>query len=307
MSVISFSVTEDFQQAKDLWNTLSPHESLYDEWEFRSLFYDSSKSSLRFIVAQNNEGKPVALLPLQQSTIQGKLTLEFFGGQFMECNRLFADSSYSDISFQDFLAVLPGNYWLDYIIPVDEFTQALPIDDYAYSLPLAGFADAADFFAKKIDSDSIRQAMRKLLLQPFTYRAGTPDDLSTMVSLLEKQFGSESLFAEPIYLAALTALQSDNIPCDFRVICSGETPVSFAFCVLYGGRYYFLATATDRSAFKDIGKLLIYHVIDRAIAQGCSSVEAAAGDCGWKERWEFKKIPLHEYKSIHDSQEEKAQ
>ncbi|PIQ76184.1 hypothetical protein COU78_01345 [Candidatus Peregrinibacteria bacterium CG10_big_fil_rev_8_21_14_0_10_49_24] len=304
MSAISSVVVEDLEQAKDVWNALSPHESLYDEWEFRRLFYNPAKSALRFIVAKDSSNKPIALLPLQQSTIQGSLTLEFFGGQFMECNRLFTHPMHSELSLEDFLSVLPGNYWLDYIIPMDEFTKNLPLDDYAYSLPIAGYTNVADFFAKKIDSDSIRQAIRKLLLHPFTFREGTFEDLSPMVLLLEKQFGTESLFAEPAYLAALRTLLEGDIPCDFRVLCSGGVPVSFAFSVLYAGCYYFLATATDRSAYKDIGKLIIYHVIDRAISKGCSHVEAAAGDCGWKERWEFERIPLHEYKSGVPSQEE---
>ena len=74
------------EEAQYYWSLLTPNQTIFDTWEFRYCAYTFSSDKLAFYLGiVDNE--PVGLLPLQYTVEAGYL--EFFGGSFMEDNKLF--------------------------------------------------------------------------------------------------------------------------------------------------------------------------------------------------------------------------
>ena len=82
---LSFKVIKDLSQAKAIWQQLSPQKTLWDDWDFSYCFYKYYNWELFFYTGYL-DGQIVGVLPLQYNP--EKKFLEFFGGNYMEENKI---------------------------------------------------------------------------------------------------------------------------------------------------------------------------------------------------------------------------
>jgi hypothetical protein len=141
-STVTF--TCDPAQAEKLWRLFSPQETIYDDWQFRALFHKYHQHELQFYVGYQND-EPVGFLPLQYNAIEKHL--EFWGGSYMEDNRVFIKTGFEQY-IPEFYKNIPSKATLGYIRGTDPFTTQLPLEDYKYILPLQGISSIEDFIKK---------------------------------------------------------------------------------------------------------------------------------------------------------------
>jgi hypothetical protein len=151
-------VVNDVVTAKKLWQELSPAETIYDDFEFRETFRKYYGSQFFFYTA-SVDGKIVGLLPLQ--TVEDGSALEFFGGDYMEDNRVFTKPGF-EYCIPELYQHLDRPAHLDFIRGIDAYTQTFPIVDYKYVLPLQQFATIDDYVAYAYEGKAWRDFNRKL-------------------------------------------------------------------------------------------------------------------------------------------------
>jgi cell division protein FtsI/penicillin-binding protein 2 len=88
---LSFKVIKDIEEAKKWWEYFTPHQVIFDEWEFRYCFYKYFNYDLHFYLGFIKD-EPIGLLPLQYDP--ERKYLEFFGGPPMDDNDVFIKTGY---------------------------------------------------------------------------------------------------------------------------------------------------------------------------------------------------------------------
>ncbi|HLL61074.1 MAG TPA: hypothetical protein VK338_05125, partial [Candidatus Nitrosocosmicus sp.] len=141
MNNLSFEIIKSLDTAQYYWDLLSPGESIFDEWDFRYCFYKKLNLPLFFYVGFT-KNVPIGLLPLQYSTIDD--CLEFFGGDYMEDNKIFIKYGYEK-NIIDFYKSINQPAALIEISGDDPYTKSLPIDDYTYFYNLTNIAHTNQF------------------------------------------------------------------------------------------------------------------------------------------------------------------
>ena len=126
--MIKISCEKDPGKAKALWEEISPNESLYDRWDFRFAFWQTKPWPLSFYAA-HDEGRLVALLPLQENTEAGYL--EFLAADFMESNRIFCRPGYEGLAFDLVKATKQSLRLYDLVFETPPPTP-WEIEDYTY-------------------------------------------------------------------------------------------------------------------------------------------------------------------------------
>ncbi|MEK7065217.1 MAG: hypothetical protein AAB963_02115, partial [Patescibacteria group bacterium] len=111
MREIEFREASDLEECQRLWEKFSPHETIYDEWDWRYTFYKYHNYRLKFIVGID-AGQEIGVLPLQYEPEEG--FWEFFGGPFMERNNVWVESGYEKY-VKDFYQAAGEPVWLDYL------------------------------------------------------------------------------------------------------------------------------------------------------------------------------------------------
>ena len=83
---ISINVIEDEKECKNIWQKFSKNESLFDNWDFRKLFFDGYDSKPYFLTIKKGDSV-LACLPLMYQKPLNEFT--WFGSDWMENNRFF--------------------------------------------------------------------------------------------------------------------------------------------------------------------------------------------------------------------------
>ena len=135
METVKFRVIYDIKEAQEYWEQFSYKETLFDLWQFRYSFYKYDNFPIYFILGEL-AGNVVGLLPLQRDTTNN--FLQFFGGYWMEDNKVFIKPEYIGLIPQ-FYEQIKEPAKLKGIHQDDGFTANLPLDDYRYRLDLTNY------------------------------------------------------------------------------------------------------------------------------------------------------------------------
>jgi hypothetical protein len=167
MNNLRFEIVSDSEKAKELWNVFSPHKTIDDEWEFRSIFFTPLGYLLQFYVAYDGD-TPVALLPLQENNREwltppylpeGGTFLEFFGGDDTDDNGIFTKPGYENVVTQ-LLAQLKMQTILAPLRDEKIGEQTAEFYTNKYLLPLTGYANYEDYI-EAVWSGSRRKKLRQ--------------------------------------------------------------------------------------------------------------------------------------------------
>lgn len=286
---LKFEIVKDIEKAKALWKQFSPCHTLWDDWDFRYCFYKYYNSEL-FFYAGYLGNEIIGLLPLQ---LNGKF-LEFFGGEYMEENKVFLDSRFATL-ISEFYKNIKLKAKLAYISGDDPFTKNLPIRDFKYVYDLSNIANLDNFLDRYFEADAKKK--RKRLEKEINYIEtifNNFEDLDLMIRLNMENFGKNSSFFLPHRKEIFNDLLKLQGACLTTFLVEGQKQ-AVSFGIKYKEKFISLNSGVNKKDFPDLPKCLILKKVDYAIKQGCKMFDACAGDYGWKRHWHLTRIPQYIY------------
>jgi CelD/BcsL family acetyltransferase involved in cellulose biosynthesis len=289
----------DIEEAKKVWEQLSPKKHIYDDWGFRFCFYKYFNYEIYFYVGIEN-GEPVGLLPLQYNSEKGYL--EFFGGSYMDSNQIYIKEK-NDKIIPDFYKALDRPAKLIDVIGEDSFTTDLPLEDYNYMLPLNGIQTVEQLIEQRFSKrskDTLKRKMKMLEHENITILKDQYEDLDLLIDLNIKRFGDDSAFCYPFRRETFHDLL--KLPFQFKIqtFVINEEKQAVSLSIFYKGIYYYLYSGVNLEKTKNLGNYVIKETIKEAISLDAICFDAGLGDCGWKERWHLDKTPQYIYSTFKD-------
>lgn len=293
--MLRFEIVQDSEQIKEFWNILSPKETIYDDWEFRQCFQKYFQYPLMCHVGYEGD-KLIGILPLQLNT--DKNYLEFFGGNYMEDNRVLIRKGYEQY-IPEFYKQIVQPAVLEYIRGDDPFTASLPIQDYKYVLPLQGFKTYEEYFSTYLDGvarGKMRRKIRKVEKEQVVIRRNNFADLDFLFTWNMANFGDHSSFNDrPFHkeiFQDLLKFPYETFLLTFEVNNKKE---GVSLAILYNGVYEYFNLGVNKT-IPGLSTFVSIKNLEMALTSGAYLLDAFTGDYGWKEHWRFKKIPQHSWK-----------
>ena len=289
-------IINDQTECYSIWNSIVDIKTLYDEWDFRLAFYNSA-NPLHFITIFE-DGIAVALLPLQNNTIKGYY--EFWGGNFMENNRIFTKPGFEHLR-STLIESLPSRTILRCITPEDSIIQNLPIDDYTYNLNISGFSTIDDYFNscfKSKTKQGFKRKLKKFASIPHSIEYNRIEDISRMIELNIRHFGPESSLGEINIAQAFPNLLSSKFKITILSVILNGIAESITYSIEYKDMFYYLISGTNRDCVTDLGNYAVLKTLEYALNNNFKTFDAGRNDCNWKERWKLEKHPLHIFKNF---------
>lgn len=283
-------IIDNIQEAKSIWDKLSPKERLDDLWEFRYVFYSASNNPLKFFAGfENNE--PLVLLPLQKNL--EKKRLEYFGGPFMESNKIFGEKSNNAEKIL-LLGAIDEPARLDWMVREDYF-EGMPgftEDDPNYYLNIADYKSSDDFLQEKFSSRHRKKVRKYVAELESTYEIDInfPNNISLeILGKMSRERFTDSWFGDGTIQDAFQNLIASDLNVRFMEIKVNGVTASVSFGIVYNDLYHSIMSSTDINLYPNLGKLRILALINQAIDLNCKRLEFGSGDCGWKEMWHLDK------------------
>jgi len=288
---------QELDQARDVWNKLTPSETIYDLWDFRYCFYKNVPDPLYFyVIYENNE--QVALLPLQYN--EKKNYLEFLAEYFIEGNRPFFKPGYEYLLTDLFNIDFPHPVKIYDLEPVADFISNMPLEDYVYFYDLNGINNFNDYLLKAFPNGRKRYNFKRLfqLLERDHEVEVIYDDFSNLSKLIElniRNFENESYLKTKIEQQVFFDLL--KLPLDWRMISIkiDDNLLAHSLSVYYKETYYYLIVGSDISEVAEVFKYLTKANMELAIKLGAKIFDCSLGDCNWKKYWHLTKKPQHKF------------
>lgn len=287
----------DLASAEKIWRQFSPSETIYDSWEFRALFHKYHQKEIRFYVGFVDTTM-IGVLPLQYNAEKGYL--EFFGGDYMEDNRLFLMSEYENYrqSFYEYLKTLSEKTKIEYIRATDEYTKTFEVADQKWVLPLQGITSYQHFLDTAFEGktrNTFYRKIKKIEKEKIEIQRNNFDDLELLFAYNKLMFGDHSSFNDrPFHQEIFRDLVqiSEFQPEILTFIINGEKE-AVSFSLRYNGWYEFFLFGLVPDKIKDLSTFINVQNIQRAIETQSSHFDAFVGAYGWKDRWHFTPIPQY--------------
>ncbi len=300
---MDFRTVTDVNQAKQLWNELSPHQTIDDEWKFRHAFFKPLTYTPHFIAGFEN-GKVIGLLPLQKNTGEGLMPpyhtskspfLEFFGGDDTDDNKII-QRLYSQLTFEDFR---PHITLPTYLAPLDPQYESVPgvtFYETKYFINVSNYKSHEDFLRDKWSKDSRKKMLQQIrkIYNEHTVEIleNNYEDIELLSSLNVQRFGDKSSFSHAYRKRVFEDLTTLYDVIVLTLVIDGKKQG-----VCYGIHYkntYIGMNAGVNNEVPDLPKLLIMLQIDKTINLGCTIYDAGKGDSGWKEMYKLDKQPQYQ-------------
>lgn len=286
-----------------MWDKLSPHISIDDEWYFRYQFYKYLPFKLHFITGFF-EGEAIGVLPLQMNTGEGlsppyadktQPFLEFFGGDDTDDNRVLMRPDYIHLEKQfldnvgqfAYLAGLQKKYVYQ--------NEESDFYENKYILSVEGLSSYGDYIEKRWEGSSrkkLRQQVRKLEREnKIEVVKNDFSDIEYLAQLNKKRFGGDSSFQHEYRLKVFKDLAQIYQAEIITLYVNGQK-MGVSYGIKYKDAFLGMNTGVDGS-LSDLGKLLVLQQIQRAIELGCRVYDAGKGSGGWKTEFKFQPVPQY--------------
>lgn len=300
MKNLRYQVVEDLEKAKEIWETLSPHKTIDDEWGFRYVFFKHLDYKIHFIVAFDND-KPIALLPLQKNNLKGlmppyypndgKEFLEFFGGDDTDDNDILGKVDDHDFIFRElvwqikdcaYLAPLRGSF--------ESFPNTLPYEN-KFILDISKFKNYdqyidAYFFQK--NRGKFKRDIKNIYKNHKIEVEYNINDLDKMFELNLVSHPDSSFkfdYRKDIFKELMSSYQVEIIS-----VSVDDKKEAISYGIIHKEIYYSMNVGANHT-INNLGKLLVLLQMQRAIDLKCKIYDAGKGESGWKEHFKFQKIP----------------
>lgn len=294
--MIHFEIINDLKDAENVWRLLSYNQTLFDTWEFRNCFAKYYNFEPYFILGKDDSGECIGLLPLQFNSEKGYL--EFFGGSWMEDNKIYLKPGFEQFA-KEFYEKIDKPAHLIGINGTDEFSKSLPIDDYKYQLDISYYKNYLDFIADKFNSKTqatFRRKFRKIEEElPMEFLLNQEQDIEMLFDYNMKTFGEDSSFNVPFR----KEIYRDILKLPFKIhmlsIRSNGIVQAVSLNVEYNGILYYLNAGSNNMEIPNLGSYTIMKSIEIGINNNLKIFDALMINYNWKERWHFAKIPFNKF------------
>jgi len=300
---LEIQVVSTIEEAEKLWKMFTPEKTLYDNWEFRAVFQKYHQREIRFYTGYI-DGELIGVLPLQFHN--DKNVLEFFGGDYMEDNRLFLKPQFEiyRIDFFEHIKTLGEKVILECITGDDAFTNSLPVQDYKYILPVEKYQNHEEYVADVFSSETKKTLLKKMRRVD---RLGVEiiqnrfEDIEKLFELNIAMFGEHSSFSDrPFHkeiFRELITLSPELKPYLLSFVVGG-TVIGMSISIEYNGGYAYILLGADPNGVKDMATYINLRNIELATTIKAKFVDCFVGAYGWKDRWHF--TPIAQYKFTFD-------
>ncbi|HAZ28997.1 MAG TPA: hypothetical protein DCY48_04470 [Candidatus Magasanikbacteria bacterium] len=294
---IDLRIAQSKETCETLWKQFSPKRIVYDDWDFRHCFFEQNNCDYFFIVGEEN-GVPFGVLPLERNKKTG--LVDFFGGPFMEGNRVFADPRFAS-HIPDFYARVPAPFALTSIEgdipPGADHTPYV----YRYFLDIhdmTGYMDYLDRFFKAKTRNRLKRIVRDMeALHPVLVENRLAD-IDPLIAFNKEAIGEESIFHTPSNVAIFHNLMREPFTPSFMSLDIDGAVQSVSFSMVYEDTYELVLFGSNKKGIPNIGNYLILLNIQKAIEIGAKIFYAGRHDCNWKERWHLQKIPFYQWEKM---------
>lgn len=298
--VLEFKCVTDIDEAEKIWRRFSPEETLYDAWEFRALFQKYHQKEIRFYCGYL-AGELIGCLPLQYNAEKG--WLEFFGGDYMEDNRLFLKDGFEEYrpNFYEYVKTLGETIHLECIRGEDAFTSALELQDYKYVLPIEKYQSHEEYVADVFSSETKKTLLKKMRR---VERLGVEitknkfEDIEKLFEFNIAMFGDHSSFSDrPFHKEIFRELLNLSPKFTTHLLSFSVAGVltAVSISIEYRGIYAYILLGSDPNGVKDMATYINLQNIQNAIPAKAKFVDCFVGAYGWKDRWHFTPIPQYKY------------
>lgn len=286
-------VVTELEEARRVWDLLSPKQNIYEDWDFRFVFYKYFNYPLRFYVGEEN-GEIIGLLALQENT--NVECLEFFGGSFMEDNHTLIKSGFEKY-IPEFYEAIKERAKLEDIIYDNEF---VPMDflENKYVIDLRGLNNIEDYLKKTFSSKTrskLRKKIKRIEAIKFVVVDNRYADIDALMQFNRKNFGVESSFNKP----HRQQIYHDLAGSSFKVVMISaeidEKLEGVSFAIKFENTFVSLNAGVNKTDFEDLGNVMLLKRIEKAINLGCNVYDAGLNDLGWKKQWHLKQIPQYKF------------
>ena len=292
--LLNIKLINNIEEAKNVWNKLTPNKFLCDNWDYRYCFYKYFNYPLYFYVGFDKE-EIVGLFPLQFN--EDEKYLEFFGGGFMRDNRVFIKPGYEN-NIKRFYNAISMPVRLIHIIGQDQFTKHFNIPIQKYIADLSIIKDINDYFFQNFKAKTRHGFLKKIklieLMNPIIVE-NNYEDLDLMFELNKKAFGEKSSFNKPYRTEAFNDLFKLNFDTHLLSYVINEKKEAVSFSIKYNDVYNYINTGSNKNNEINLGSYIIYKQIERAIKFKAKYLDAGMGDLGWKEIWHLEKKPQYSF------------
>lgn len=293
--MFSISIIENTGEAERIWRQFGPAANLYDDWDYRFLFYRYFNYPLRFYVGRE-DGEVVGLLPLQYNT--DEKCLEFFSAAWSEDNHVFIRPG-SEEHVPRFYEALKERAKLEDIVGDNRFLS-LDFLENKYVIDLKGLGGVDDYLQRTFSAKTrskFRKKMRDIEALDIVIRENHYEDLENLMELNRRTFGLESSFCRVFR----PQIYRDLLRSRFEIVMLsaeiGGRTEGVSLGIKYGSRFVSMKNGVNKQAFENLGTFMTLKRIEKAIALKCEIFDAGLEDLGWKELWHLEKVPEYKFEA----------
>ena len=286
------------QECRKLWDTLSPHQDAWDDWDLMYAFHDQDRHRLNFLVHEDSHGHPDGLVPLVFDTTQDRFTL--MAGSYPDGRILWLD--YTD--FPEFFEAFPEQTvffdlkqsWTDGLLQRCPQFEAnfSEVEQRYYLVP----SDIEFDFLKHLDTFSSDKKqkflydLRNIRKREPILRWSDDNEADLFIKLVNRNFGVESDYANEENANELRRV-IDELKRSGRLktltIEVDGSLQAVSLSLLYGNKMVALY-ASSNNEFNNLGKLLNVETIQEACRLRVDEISFMTG-MQWKANWKMKSEP----------------
>ena len=285
----------DPRECRKLWETFSPHQDAWDDWDLMYAFHDQDRHRLHFLVHESADGHADGLIPLVRDTAHGRYTL--MGGSYPDGRVLWLQ--YED--FPEFFEQLPDRTVLFELREswVRELLQRWPQFEASFAEPdLRYYLVPADFgfdFDRHLDNfppdkrQKFLYDLRNIGKREPVLRWDNDNHADLFIELVNRNFGAESDYNSEENAGELRRVigeleQSGRLKT--LTIEIGGVKQAVSLSLLHGNRMIVLYAASNND-YNNLGKLLNVETIREACRLRVDEISFMVG-MQWKANWKMK-------------------
>ncbi|MEK6961016.1 MAG: GNAT family N-acetyltransferase [Nanoarchaeota archaeon] len=293
-------IVKDIDSCEKIWKSSIEPIHFFDEWDYRMCFFDKERFNPHFVVLDEDKGAAHSVLPLWSRRRDGYK--EFFGGEFMEFNRIIAPDRESASRL---LSSLEGDYWLAYMDPSEKHLADLVPCGSRFLLYLSKVGHSLDAYLNSFSGKhrkNLKNDLKRLeQLNPIVAR-NRLEDLDKMIGLNVSRFGDDSFLAEQWFVDGIkrfvnTANSKGHL--EMLSILIDNKPESVQLGMIYNKRYSVILGGNNMN-IPNIGKLMVVEHIKNAIRLKADVIDFLCTDSGWKKLWNLEEEAVYEFSNMSD-------
>lgn len=277
-------IVRDISKCRELWEKFSENSQLWDLWEIAASSYTEKNQTPYFIVLDSG------LVPLWKDKDN---TYEYFGGAYPENRKLWFNLE----SFEKVFNAIPEKTWIfdingkqaeEIVLKNPEYAKYFEKKDKRYFLNLAEINHSLEEYLKRFNKKHRKNLLNDLKkLDHLHAKWGGMEYFEYMVKFNVSRFGKESDFYDPEFTETVMRFfekMADMNLLKFLAIMDRDQVVGVEAAAVYKNKYYVLNGGYD-TKIKNLGKLIIFKHIMKAIEIKADEIDFLVGDTGWKELW----------------------